>query len=143
MKAVIQRVKRARILNLDNTEINRGIVVLIGFEKEDNEEKIKKFIKKLINLRIFEDENGKMNISLSDINGEILIVPNFTLSGDISKGNRPSFDKAMEVEKARVFFEILKDNILKEYSRVKFGEFQSYMQVEIINDGPITLIYEI
>ncbi|MCS7245888.1 MAG: D-aminoacyl-tRNA deacylase [candidate division WOR-3 bacterium] len=143
MKAVIQRVKRARILNLNNTDINKGLVVLIGFEKDDDEEKIKKFIKKLINLRIFEDENGKMNISLSDINGEILIVPNFTLSGNISKGNRPSFDKAMEVEKARRFFEILKTNFLKEYLHVKFGEFQSYMEIEIINDGPITLIYEI
>ncbi len=143
MIAIIQRVKKARILNLPNTEIERGLVILISFEKNDNFEKFQKFINKMLNLRVFEDENNKMNLSLKDINGWILLVPNFTIAGSIEKGNRPSFDNALEVEKAREFFEKLKLDFLNQYRNIKFGQFQTHMEVEIVNDGPVTLIYRI
>jgi len=143
MIAVIQRVKKARIINLPDSEISKGILVLLAFEKEDNSEKFNKFINKILNLRIFEDENNKLNLSVKDINGEILLVPNFTIAGNINKGNRPSFDNAMEVEKARELFNSLKLEFLKHYNKIKFGVFQTYMEVEIINNGPITLIYSI
>jgi D-aminoacyl-tRNA deacylase len=142
MITVIQRVKRARIINLKETEIQRGLVVLIAFENSDIEEKFQKFINKILNLRVFEDENEKINFSVKDINGEILLVPNFTLAGYL-KGNRPSFDNAMPIEKARAFFEKLKQEFLESYSRVKFGKFQSYMELEIVNDGSFTLIYSL
>ncbi|MEO0159637.1 MAG: D-aminoacyl-tRNA deacylase [candidate division WOR-3 bacterium] len=143
MIAVIQRVKKAEIRNLPNTEIERGLVVFVAFEKEDNFEKFEKFINKILNLRVFEDENNKMNLSLKDISGQLLLVSNFTIAGSLEKGNRPSFDRALEVEKAREFFEKLKQEFLKHYQNIRFGEFQAYMEVEIINDGPVTLIYRI
>jgi len=142
MIIVIQRVKKAKIINLKETEIQRGLVVLIAFENNDIEEKFQKVINKILNLRVFEDENKKINLSVKDINGEILLVPNFTLAGYL-KGNRPSFDNAMPIERAREFFEKLKQEFLISYSRVKFGKFQSYMELELINDGPFTLIYSL
>ncbi len=143
MIAIIQRVKKAKIINLPDSEIERGLAILISFEKDDSFEKFEKFINKMLNLRVFEDENNKMNLSLKDINGWILIVPNFTIAGSIEKGNRPSFDKALEIEKAREFFEKLKLDFLKHYQNIKFGQFQTHMEVEIVNDGPVTLIYRI
>lgn len=143
MIAVIQRVKRAKIRNLPNTEIGKGLVVLLAFEKGDFSEKFKKFINKILNLRVFEDENNKMNLCIREISGQILLISNFTIASSLEKGNRPSFDRALEVEIARDFFEKLKSEFLKHYDNIKFGEFQSYMEVEIINDGPVTLIYRI
>ncbi len=142
MITVIQRVKKARIINLKETEIQRGLVVLVAFENNDIEEKFQKFINKILNLRIFEDENNKINFSVKDINGEILLVPNFTLAGYL-KGNRPSFDNAMSIEKAREFFEKLKQEFLNSYPKIKFGEFQTHMELELINDGPFTIIYSL
>ena len=142
MITVIQRVKKARIINLKETEIQRGLVVLIAFENNDIEEKFQKIINKILNLRIFEDENSKINFSVKDINGEILLVPNFTLAGYL-KGNRPSFDNAMSIERAKEFFEKLKQEFLKSYSKVKFGKFQTHMELELINDGPFTIIYNL
>ena len=138
MKAVIQRVKRAKV---GSEEIGEGLVALVGLEVGDDLEKIRRFVRKLVRLRIFEDEGGKLNLSVGDIGGEILVVSNFTLAGDVRKGNRPSFAGAMPADEARVLFGKLVDMLRSEYPGVKTGQFQTYMEVELVNAGPVTIIY--
>ncbi len=138
MKAVIQRVKRAKV---GSEEIGEGLLALVGLEVGDDIEKIRKFVKKLVKLRIFEDENGKINLSVGDIGGGILVVSNFTLAGDVRKGNRPSFAKAMPADEARRMFDKLVELLRQEYPHVKTGQFQTYMEVELVNAGPVTIIY--
>ena len=143
MKTVVTRVNSASV-KVDNkliTEIKNGILVLVGFTEEDNEDKIDYMVNKITNLRIFDDENGVMNKSIKDINGEILSVSQFTLYGDASKGNRPSYIKALKGEESVKLYNLFNkklNNIIK----TKTGIFGAEMKVESINDGPVTIIIE-
>ena len=144
MRAVVQRVLHSSV-KVDNVivgEIQKGILVLLGIENQDDKKDIEYLAEKIINLRIFDDENGKMNMSLLDIQGEILVVSQFTLYGDCRKGKCPSYDRAANPEKAK---EIYDDfiNYLKGFNiKLETGKFQASMMVEIINDGPVTLLID-
>lgn len=144
MKALIQRVKRASV-TIDNelySSIEKGLLVFIGVEKTDEKENSEKLADKIMRLRIFEDEGGKMNRSLLDEKGEILIVSQFTLCGDCKKGTRPSFDSSAPIEKAIELYEYFVD-ISKNYGlKTATGKFQAMMDVELINDGPVTIWLE-
>lgn len=144
MKALIQRVKRASVtINSKKiSEIGNGLLVLLGVEKGDEAINADKLADKLVHLRIFEDENEKMNKSLLDINGEMLIVSQFTLCGDCKKGTRPSFDKSAPPQIANELYEYFIEKV-KEYSiPVQTGRFGAMMDVELINDGPVTFMIE-
>lgn len=144
MKALIQRVKRASVtINSKKiSEIGNGLLVLLGVEKGDEAINADKLADKLVHLRIFEDENEKMNKSLLDINGEMLIVSQFTLCGDCKKGTRPSFDKSAPPQIANELYEYFIEKV-KEYSvPVQIGRFGAMMDVELINDGPVTFMIE-
>jgi len=141
MKAVIQRVKRASVKvegKLIN-EIQKGLCVLVGFEKEDSEEKVDKMIKKIVNMRLFEEKFSK---SLLDIKGEILLIPNFTIPAITKKGTRPNFQNSMPPNEAKKFYELML-NKMNEFIITKSGIFGAEMEVEIINDGPVTIILEV
>ncbi len=147
MKIVIQRVKSAKVEVEGKVtgEINRGMVVLVGFEKRDKEqidEKIKFAGEKITNLRIFDDSHGKMNLSVKDVKGSILVVSNFTLAGSLKRGRRPSFDDALEPQIAAEYYRKFVDFLKTLNIPVKEGKFQSYMKVFIENDGPVTFILE-
>lgn len=144
MKALIQRVKRASV-TINNelfSRIGAGMLIFLGVEKDDELLNAEKLAEKLVNLRIFEDEYDKMNKSLLDVKGEILVVSQFTLMGDCKKGTRPSFDKAAPASKAKSLYEDFVRIILKYGLVVKTGEFQAMMDVELVNDGPVTLMVE-
>ena len=144
MKALIQRVKRASVTIEGElfSAINSGILVFLGVEKEDEKENAERLAQKIVNLRIFEDENEKMNLSLKDVTGEMLVVSQFTLCGDCKKGTRPSFDKAaspdLAVDLYEYFIKCIEDNNIP----VKTGKFRAMMDVELINDGPVTFWVE-
>ena len=144
MKCIIQRVREARV-EVEGKEvasISQGLLVLACCEKGDDEEVLKKVAKRIVNLRIFTDENGKFNLSVKDIGGEILLVSNFTVCGILKKGTRPSFHLAEEPKKAKELIEKLKE-LIEEYEiPVKMGVFGAYMQVYLTNDGPVTLYIE-
>jgi len=143
MKAVIQRVKRASVKAGDlEAAIGPGLLVLAGLETGDTEETCAWAAAKIATLRVFEDENGKMNLGLQDVGGEILAISQFTLAGSIAKGRRPSFDGAMNPEAARVLFRHFLDLLRKEHPAVKSGFFQEHMEVELVNDGPVTFILD-
>lgn len=145
MKCVVQRVKGAK-LEVEGkliSEIGKGMVVFFGVKRGDDEEKCAKVAKKLVALRIFEDENGKMNKSVADIGGEILLVSQFTLYGDTAKGNRPSFTEAEEPVRANELYEKEKEELSLLGAKVSSGVFGADMQISQINDGPVTVIYEI
>lgn len=142
MIGLIQRVKKASV-TIDNelfSSINAGILVLYGVEKGDEKEKAEKIADKISKLRIFEDENGKMNKSIKDISGEVLVVSQFTLAGNCAKGTRPSFDKAELPEKANEMYEYFIKQLQDKGLPVKTGVFGAMMDVELINDGPVTFI---
>lgn len=142
MKLVIQRVNKASV-TIENelySSINKGLLVLFGVEKNDSEDTIEYFAQKLLKLRIFEDEQGKMNKSVLDIEGEILAVSQFTLAADCKKGTRPSFDNAMEPKRAKEFYEKFVEILKKSQINVKTGVFGAHMQVELVNNGPVTII---
>ncbi|OPX96397.1 MAG: D-tyrosyl-tRNA(Tyr) deacylase [Syntrophorhabdus sp. PtaB.Bin027] len=122
-------------------EISHGLLVFVGIGKNDGENDIDWMIDKIINLRIFEKE-GKFDQSLLDVNGDLLLVSQFTLYGDCSKGRRPSFSNAMGVEKARDLFDAFVTKARKKVTKVETGVFQAHMDVKLINDGPVTLIIE-
>ncbi len=143
MKAVVQRVLRAN-LKVDGktvSEINRGLVVFLGVSRTDGTAEAEYFIKKLPLLRIFEDENGKINRSITDVGGEILLVSQFTLFADSSHGNRPSFTQAGEPEKANELYLYVGKGLEKSVP-VKYGVFGADMKIEQVNDGPFTVIME-
>jgi len=142
--AVIQRVKEAwvEVGGKRVSGIKNGILVLIGIHKEDNERDIKVLAKKIVFLRIFEDKDGKMNLSLKDINGEMLIVSQFTLLGDCRKGRRPSFDKAAPANKAKGMYEAFVSEIRSYGIPVATGVFGARMSVYLVNDGPVTFILD-
>ena len=144
MRAVVQRVKRSSV-KVDEKiigEIGVGLNVLIGITKGDTDEDIKYIRDKVVNLRIFSDSDDKMNLSLKDVNGEILIISQFTLYGDCRKGRRPSFINALGGEEAIGIYEKVVEAFKEEGIRVETGEFGADMEVEIINDGPVTLLLE-
>lgn len=144
MKVLIQRVKQASV-TIDNklfSSINKGILALVGIEKGDSIENVQKMAKKLVNLRIFPDENDKMNLSLLDISGEMLIVSQFTLCGDCKKGTRPSFDKSAPPEIANKLYEDFIKEIASYGVKYGTGQFGAMMYVALINDGPVTFLLE-
>ncbi len=144
MKLVIQRVKKASV-EVENKivgKINQGFLVLLGVGPEDTEDTSNFLVQKLIKLRVFEDENEKMNLSLKDINGELLIVSQFTLYADCAKGNRPSFTNAAKPDKANELYEYFISKCKEENIKVEHGIFGADMQVELINDGPVTILLE-
>ena len=144
MKAVLQRVSRARVVidAREHSSIQAGILVLLGVEKGDSAEDSSTLAKKIVELRIFEDEAGKMNRSILDTHGEILAVSQFTLLGDCRKGRRPSFDDAAPPEEARQLYEAFVEAIRLTGVRVQTGVFQTDMDVELVNQGPVTLILD-
>lgn len=144
MRAVVQRVKSSYV-KVDNKiigQINKGLNVLLGISKEDTEEDVKYLKDKILNLRIFEDEQGKLNKSLLDINGELLIVSQFTLYGDCRKGRRPNFMQALSGNEAIKLYNEFINQCKKEVNKVETGSFGADMDVMIENDGPVTLLIE-
>lgn len=144
MKAVIQRVSRAevRVGGQKVAEIGRGLLVLVAVEKGDGPEVVAKAAERFATLRVFEDENGKMNLSLGEVGGSVLLVSQFTLAGSIARGRRPSFDGAAPPEVARPLLESLATAIQAHGVPVRTGVFGAHMEVELVNDGPVTLIWE-
>lgn len=144
MKFVIQRVTSASV-SVDEKivgKIGKGFLVLIGIGKEDNKEIADKMIKKLIGMRIFEDENGKTNLSLNDVSGELLLISQFTLYADCKKGNRPSFINAGSPDEANSIYEYIISECKKEINVVEKGVFGADMKVSLLNDGPFTIILD-
>lgn len=144
MKALLQRVKHASV-TVDNklvSRIEKGLLVFLGVEKNDTEEQAVYLARKTANLRIFEDENGKMNLSVLNTGGEILVVSQFTLAGDVSRGNRPGFETAAAPADANRLYLYFSDQLRTYGLTVKNGIFQADMQIELINDGPVTFMLE-
>ncbi len=143
MKVVVQRVKHSSVTVDEKIvgKIDNGLLVLVGFTYDENIENIEKMVNKIINLRIFDDENGVMNKSLLDINGSILSVSQFTLYADTSHGRRPSYIKALNGEEAIKLYEIFNKE-LEKYVHVETGIFGADMKVDLLNDGPVTIIME-
>ena len=142
MKFIIQRVSEASIL-IDNKNIamiSTGLFILVGFENTDRIDDIDLYINKILNLRIFEDNNNKMNLSIKDINGELLYTSNFTLAANTDKGNRPSFEKCLKYDYAEKYYNYLVHSTFEKYPHVKSGVFGSDMTCEIKNNGPVTII---
>ncbi len=142
MKAVIQRVKNASV-TIDNeiySKINTGMLVLFCVENGDTPDKIDWFVQKISSLRFFEDENGKMNRSVTDIDGEILVVSQFTLAADCKKGTRPSFDNAEKPDIAKKMYEQFVEKLKTKNLSVKTGLFAAMMEVALVNDGPVTFV---
>jgi len=144
MKVVIQRVKKASVIVDDQTisKINHGLLVLACVEKGDNEKALDWIAEKLVNLRIFSDEKGKFNLNIKDVNGEILLISNFTVCGFLKKGTRPTFHLAESPEVAKDLLSKLAQKIKEKEVSVKEGVFGAYMQIKLINDGPVTLFLE-
>lgn len=144
MRAVVQRVTEARVLSggAVTGEIGKGLVILLGVRLDDTDKDLAFLVDKIINLRIFEDENGKMNVSLIDINASLLVVSQFTLYGDCRKGKRPSYDKAARPEAAEILYNEFIKQCRSRGINVQTGIFQAMMNVEIHNDGPVTLLLD-
>lgn len=144
MKAVVQRVKKAHVV-VDNTivsSIGNGLAVLLGVSDDDTQKDADFLVEKIINLRIFEDDKGKMNISLKDVKGELLVVSQFTLLADCRKGRRPSYIKAARPDKARALYEYFIGKAIDSGVATKSGVFQEMMDVSLINQGPVTMILD-
>ncbi len=144
MKVVIQRVLNASVVVDQNIvgKINNGFLVLLGIANDDTEEKVTKMVKKIVNLRIFNDENDKMNLNIKQVNGEILVVSQFTLYADCSGGNRPSFALAGNPELANKLYEFFVSECKKEGIKTEHGIFGAHMKVDLINNGPVTILLE-
>nr|WP_300092937.1 D-aminoacyl-tRNA deacylase [Sedimentibacter sp.] len=144
MRGVVQRVKRAKVSVDDKAigQIDHGIMLLLGVEEDDEEKDLEYMCDKVVNLRIFEDEDGKMNKSVLDVCGSLLVVSQFTLLGDARKGRRPSFIQAARPEKAIPMYEKFIDNMIKSGLKTQTGEFGADMQVELVNDGPVTILLD-
>ena len=144
MRAVIQRVEQASV-TVDGQvvgSISKGMVVLLGIERDDDISDLELLRKKVLNLRIFDDCNGRMNLSIQDITGEILLISQFTLYGDCRKGNRPSFSKAAPPDQARDLYQKALASLRSSELRIEAGEFQAMMKVSLVNDGPVTLLLD-
>lgn len=144
MIAIIQRVNEGKVSinNLVYSEIGCGYVILLGIFDKDAEEDVTKLVDKIVNLRIISDEEKKMNRSIVDTKGEILIVSQFTLCADVSGGRRPSFIKAKNPDEAKKLYELMVKKLKEKNIPVKTGEFGAYMEVQIVNDGPVTIIVD-
>lgn len=144
MKFVIQRVTNASV-KVDGKvvgKIGKGYMVLIGIKQDDTILEADYLVKKLINLRVFEDQNGKMNLALKDVDGQLLLISQFTLYGDCSDGNRPSFTEAAKPDKANELYEYIISKCKEQIEKVETGIFGADMKVELLNDGPVTIIIE-
>jgi len=144
MRALIQRVKKASV-KVDNEvigSIDKGILIFLGITHEDGSKEIEYLVDKIANLRIFEDEAGKLNLSLLDIKGEALIVSQFTLYADCRKGRRPGFSDAARPEQANELYEMFVNKFNETGLKTETGEFQAMMDVELTNDGPVTIMLE-
>lgn len=144
MKVIVQRAKNAKV-EIDNKivgTIDNGLMLLVGFTHTDTEKEIDYMVNKVQNLRIFDDEEGVMNKSLKDINGEILSVSQFTLYGDTKKGNRPSYINAMKPEEATKLYDLFNEKLRNQNIKVETGVFGADMKVSFTNDGPVTIILE-
>ncbi|WP_417328515.1 D-aminoacyl-tRNA deacylase [Halarcobacter sp.] len=144
MIAVIQRVKSSsvKVENKIVGQIGQGLNILLGVKKGDTKEDIQKLVNKIVNLRIFQDEKDKMNLSLIDVGGEALIISQFTLAGNIKKGRRPSFDASEDPKIANEYYEEFKAFVASHDIHVQSGVFGAYMDVDIQNDGPVTFIVD-
>jgi D-tyrosyl-tRNA(Tyr) deacylase len=144
MRIVLQRVKKASVTVDEKivAQICNGLLVLLAAEKGDTENEAIYLARKVSNLRIFQDENDKMNLSIKDVSGEMLVVSQFTLASYIKKGNRPSFSDALEESIAEKLYEKFVDEVSNEKVPVKTGVFKAYMEVSLVNDGPVTFILE-
>lgn len=145
MRLVLQRVSSASVTvdGVVRAKIERGIMVLVGLEVGDTPAHLKWSAEKLPELRIFEDAQGKMNLSVREVGGSILLVPNFTLAGDARKGRRPGFDRAMRPEQSQPMFEQLAQMVAQSGVPVCTGVFRAHMDVALVNDGPITLVIDV
>ena len=144
MRAVVQRVKRAAVWvdGQKKAEIAKGLLVFLGVGQGDTIQDARYMVNKVVGLRIFEDSEGKMNLSISDIGGELLIVSQFTLYGDVRRGKRPSFTQAMAPDQARPFFDQVIELFRKQWPNVQSGVFGAMMDIELINDGPVTILLD-
>lgn len=144
MRAVLQRVNQAKVTVNGSVvaEISKGILILVGFQPTDDDKAMNYILNKSVNLRIFEDQNDKMNLSVLDIHGDFLIVPNFTLYGDARKGNRPSYSSGSASAIARAQFDRFIEIATQFKLNLKTGIFQADMKVELLNDGPVTLLLD-
>jgi D-tyrosyl-tRNA(Tyr) deacylase len=144
MRAVIQRVSRAKVTVEGEItgEIGRGVLVLLGVSRSDSEKEADYLLEKILNLRIFEDRDGKMNLSLLDVGGELLVVSQFTLYGDARRGRRPSYIEAAAPDEANRLYEYFVAEARKKISKVETGRFQAMMDVELVNDGPVTILLD-
>jgi D-aminoacyl-tRNA deacylase len=144
MRAVVQRVSRARVTVGEEItgEIGLGLLVLLGVGAEDRRTDADYLVEKIIGLRIFEDDDGKMNLSVAEVGGAVLVVSQFTLYGDVRRGKRPSFDAAASPEQARELYEYFVEKIRIAGLRCETGRFQETMQVELVNEGPVTILLD-
>lgn len=145
MKALLQRVSSAKVVVAGQAvgEIDQGILVLVGIEPQDGSEQLKKMLNKLLNYRVFADEQGRMNLSVKDIQGGLLLVSQFTLAADTRSGLRPGFSTAAAPELAEQLFNELVAMAKAEHNQVETGEFGANMQVSLTNDGPVTFLLEV
>lgn len=144
MKALLQRVKKASV-NVDGKDIaniDRGILVFLGIKRGDDKKDIDYLVEKIRNLRIFEGENNKLDLSIEDIKGDLLLVSQFTLYGTVDKGRRPDFGNAAPIEEAKKLYEDAVKSFKQTGLRVEEGEFQANMKVKLVNEGPLTLLVE-
>src|SRR5690348_4072721 len=144
MRAVVQRVSRCHVTVEDNVagEIGAGLLVLLGVSKTDSEAAADYLVEKIIGLRIFEDAEGKMNLSVQDCGGSVLVVSQFTLYGDVRRGRRPSFDDAARPEEAKRLYEYFVGKVRAAGLRCETGQFQAMMEVELVNSGPVTIMLD-
>lgn len=144
MRAVVQRVSRAKVSVNEKAvgTIGAGLLVLLGVSSKDNENDAEYLVEKILNLRVFEDAEAKMNLSLLDVKGDLLVVSQFTLYGDTRRGRRPSFIEAAPTAEANRLYEYFVDRARKHIERVETGKFQAMMNVELVNNGPVTIILD-
>ena len=144
MKIIIQRVIQASV-KVDNkivSKIDKGYLLLVSFTHSDNKEVIDKMIDKLLKLRLFEDEKGKINLSINEVKGKILSVPQFSLYASVKKGNRPSFEDVLKSEESSILFDYYKKKLTSITNESNYGIFKADMKVSLINDGPLTIILD-
>lgn len=144
MRCVIQRVSEASV-EIDGkivSQIGKGFLILLGIQKDDNENDIDYLVRKVSNLRVFDDESGKLNLSIRDVNGEIMVISQFTLYGNLKGGYRPDFTRAEKGERAKEMYEKFIKKLENEGFVVKSGIFGAYMNIKLINDGPVTIIID-
>lgn len=145
MIALLQRTRSASV-TIDGCRVSEtgpGMLALVGFGREDEESRLDRFIERILNYRMFADDEGRMNRSLREIGGELLLVPQFTLAADTNSGNRPSFTQAARPEKGRMLFEALETRMAQAWPNSAFGAFGADMQVALVNDGPVTFWIEV